>query len=178
MPAVHESGLRIKDDQGDLLATAIPRVHMVKFGAYMSEDPSGNPQTEVDILARIEKGVADQRSSDPDAPKLHGFVLEGLSPYGMATESQSAALRIAAFNGMPTVKVGRSDLGGRVPSRPGGLMIEGNNLDANKARLLLMASMLKLGRLPAAKDPLNPTADERQATVEKLGAYQEIFESH
>ena len=49
---------------------------------------------------------------------------------------------------------------------------------ANKARLLLMASLLKLGSLPLANDPRNPTAEERSATLAKVGQYQAIFETH
>jgi hypothetical protein len=179
IPDAHEAdGVRIKNAGGGLLPEAIPRVHMVKYGTYMSEDRDGNPETEVDILARVDRGLADQASVDPSAPKLHGFVLEGANPYGLATESQTAALNIAAFSGMPTVKVGRADPGGRVPTRPGGVMIEGSNLDANKARLLLMASLLKLGRLPKARDPRHPTAEEQRATSAKIAAYQDIFENH
>jgi hypothetical protein len=80
---------------------------------------------------------------------------------------------------MPVVRVGRADPGGRVPSDGrDSLSIAGSNLDTNKARLLLMASMMKLGRLPKAKDPRNPTADERKSVQAKLAEYQEIFENH
>ena len=79
---------------------------------------------------------------------------------------------------MPTVRVGRADPGGRVPSGWDDLTIAGSNLDTNKARLLLMASMLKLGRLPKARDPRNPTKTERAATVAKVAEFQEIFENH
>ena len=48
----------------------------------------------------------------------------------------------------------------------------------NKARLLLMAAMLKLGRLPKARDPRNPTRQERAATVAAVTRFQEIFENH
>jgi hypothetical protein len=65
-----------------------------------------------------------------------------------------------------------------VPSNPNDAFIEGSNLDTNKARLLLMASMLKLGRLPRAADPLNPTPDERSALLTKITQFQEIFETH
>ena len=79
---------------------------------------------------------------------------------------------------MPVARVGRSDPGGRVPSGWDDLTIAGSNLDCNKARLLLMAAMLKLGRLPKARDPRNPTKAERAATVAAVERFQEIFESH
>ena len=170
--------IAVKDEAGALLADAIPRVHIVKYGAYMDEDETANPDNEVDIMARIDKGMKEQGSSDPQSPKLHGFVLEGSSPYGLASMSQHRALEVAAFSGMPTVRVGRADPGGRVPSGWDDLTIAGSNLDTNKARLLLMASMLKLGRLPKARDPRNPTKAERAATVAKVAEFQEIFENH
>ena len=171
--------VRVKDSEGGLVSSAIPRVHIVKYGAYMSEDDPHDPDNEVDIMARIQKAQNDQARPDGEAPRLHGFVLEGTSPYGMGSASQHAALTIAAFSGMPTVRVGRADPGGRVPSdNRGGLSIAGSNLDTNKARLLLMAAMLKLGRLPKAKDPRNPTKDERNTVVAKLEQYQEIIENH
>ena len=171
----------VKDEGGALRPESIPRVHIVKYGAYMDEDETGSPDHEVDIIARINKGLADQNSDDPAAPNLHGFVLEGLSPYAIGTGSQLAALDTAALNGMPVVRVGRADPGGRVPIQPSGLdnlTIAGSNLDTNKARLLLMAAMLKLGRLPKARDPRNPTKAERKAVVDKVAQFQEIFESH
>jgi L-asparaginase/Glu-tRNA(Gln) amidotransferase subunit D len=168
----------VKDDAGALREESIPRVHIVKYGAYMDEDETADPDNEVDIMARISKGLADQRSSDPQSPKLHGFVLEGSSPYGLASMSQHRALEVATFSGMPVVRVGRADPGGRVPSGWDDLTIAGSNLDCNKARLLLMAAMLKLGRLPKARDPRNPTKAERHATVVRVAQFQEIFENH
>ncbi len=168
----------VKDDGGALREEAVPRVHIVKYGAYMDEDETANPDNEVDIMARIAKGLADQGSSDPQSPRLHGFVLEGSSPYGLASMSQHRALEVATFSGMPVARVGRSDPGGRVPSGWDDLTIAGSNLDCNKARLLLMAAMLKLGRLPRARDPRNPTKAERAATVARVAQFQEIFENH
>ena len=168
----------VKDGDGRLLEQAIPRVHIVKYGAYMDEDETANPDNEVDIIARIDKALKDQTSDDPNAPRLHGFILEGSSPYGLGAMSQHRALEIAAFSGMPVARVGRADPGGRVPSGWDDLTIAGSNLDTNKARLLLMAAMLKLGRLPKARDPRNPTKAERAATVAKVARFQEIFENH
>ena len=168
----------VKDASGALREEAIPRVHIVKYGAYMDEDETADPDNEVDIMARIDKGLRDQASDDPKSPRLHGFVLEGSSPYGLGSMSQHRALEIATFSGMPVVRVGRADPGGRVPSGWDDLTIAGSNLDTNKARLLLMAAMLKLGRLPKARNPRNPTTTERAATVARVAQYQEIFENH
>ena len=57
-------------------------------------------------------------------------------------------------------------------------LIAGANLTATKARLLLMASLMKLGSLPVAKDPANPTPQEKAATEQAVSAYQRIFDTH
>ena len=49
---------------------------------------------------------------------------------------------------------------------------------AHGAWLLLMAAMMKLGALPPAQDPDDPTEAEIAAVREKVVAYQEIFDTH
>jgi hypothetical protein len=168
----------VKNRDGTLREQAIPRVHLVKFGSYGQENETNNPVHEVDIMARIDTALEEQGSLDENKPKLHGLVLEGLSPYGMGAGGQMAALEIAAMSGMPVVRVGRSDPGGRTGTIPFDLTIEGSNLDTNKARLLLIAAMLKLGRPPKANDPRHPTREERGAVIAKIAEFQEIFENH
>ena len=153
-------------------------MHVVKYGHYMAEEDTADPEAEVDIMARIERGLAQEASTEPGAPKFHGFVLEGAAGTGSALHSQMAALAVAACNGMPVVRVSRGDPEGALPSNPNDLTIEGNNLDATKARVLLRAAMLRLGRLPKARDPRNPTALEREASVAAIARYQEIFDTH
>ena len=80
--------------------------------------------------------------------------------------------------GMPVVKVSRGNADGFVPSELTPLAIAGGNLTATKARLLLMAALLKLGALPAARDADNPTPDELEAIQAKLSEYQRIFDTH
>jgi len=110
--------------------------------------------------------AADQQAIDEVADKLQAIIAEH-GPRAVAT-----------FSGMPVTRVGRADPGGRVPSGWDDVTIAGSNLDCNKARLLLMATMLKLGRLPKARDPRNPTRAERAATVARVAQFQEIFENH
>src|SRR5262245_35450105 len=160
----------IKDADGDLLAVAIPKVTLVKHARYLPEDTSGDASSEVDILARIEKNLH-------DAP-LAGFVAEGSAPFGAMSNSVDAALRRATFSGMPVVKVGRGNAGGFVDATRDRLAIAGSNLTATKARLLLMACLMKLGCLPPASDPARPTPAETEAIQVKLKQYQEIFDSH
>lgn len=160
----------IKDSAGDLLPTAIPKVTIVKHARYLPDDTSGDATAEVDILARIEKNLR-------DAP-LAGFVAEGSAPFGAMSNSVDAALKRATFSGMPVVKVGRGNAGGFVDPTRAPLVIAGSNLTATKARLLLMACLMKLGCLPPAVDPAKPTAAETEATKAKLKQYQEIFDTH
>jgi hypothetical protein len=160
----------VKDAAGDLLGDAIPKVTIVKHARYLPEDTSGAADSEVDILARIENNLR-------MAP-LAGFVAEGSAPFGAMSNSVDAALKRATFSGMPVVKVGRGNAGGFVDATRDPLAIAGSNLTATKARLLLMACLLKLGCLPPAHDPAKPTLAEVEATKMKLQQFQEIFDSH
>jgi L-asparaginase len=160
----------IKDSRGALLATAIGKVTFVKHARYLPDDSSGDAAAEVDILARIDRNLR-------EAP-LAGFVAEGTSPFGSLTNAIEAALRRATFSGMPVVKVGRGNAEGFVDPTRSPLAIAGSNLTATKARLLLMAALMKLGSLPPAADPANPTGAEIDAVKTKLAAYQSIFNTH
>jgi L-asparaginase len=160
----------IKNSLGELLPAAIPKVTIVKHARYLPEDTTGNAGEEVDILARIEKNLH-------DAP-LAGFVAEGSAPFGAMSNSVDAALKRATFSGMPVIKVSRGNASGFVDSTRDPLAIAGSNLTATKARLLLMACLMKLGCLPPAADPLKPSAEETEATKAALKKYQEIFDTH
>jgi hypothetical protein len=160
----------IKNDAGELLATAIPKVTIIKHARYLPEDTTGNADQEVDILARIEKNLADE--------PLAGFVAEGSAPFGAMSNSVDAALKRATFSGMPVVKVPRGNAAGFVDAARDPLAIAGSNLTATKARLLLMACLMKFGCLPPAVDPAKPTEAETEATKAKLKQYQEVFDTH
>jgi hypothetical protein len=160
----------IKDAQGALLAAAIPKVTIVKHARYLPEDPSGDPAAEVDILARIEKNLR-------EAP-LAGFVAEGSAPFASMSNAVEAALKRATLSGMPVVKVGRGNAEGIVAPARVPLAIAGSNLTATKARLLLMAGLLRFGSLPPAADPEHPTQVELEAVQAKLAAYQSVFDTH
>jgi L-asparaginase len=56
--------------------------------------------------------------------------------------------------------------------------IGGSNLTATKARLLLMACLMKFGALPPAANPDQPTTTETAAVCEKVAKYQAIFNTH
>lgn len=160
----------VKDEAGGLRPEAIPFVSFHKHARYLAEDSSARPDHEVELLARIERNL--QRHP------LAGFVLEGGAPYGHSSASSDAALRLATFSGMPVVRVSRGNAEGYVTPARVKLGIAGSNLTATKARLLLMACLLRFGSLPAARDPANPTPDEVSATEAALLPYQRIFDSH
>ena len=160
----------IKDSAGNLLSTAIPKVTIVKHARYLPEDTSGDASSEVDILARIEKNLR-------DAP-LAGFIAEGSAPFGSMSNAVDATLKWATFSGMPVVNVSRGNAAGFVDKSRHPLAIPGSNLTATKARLLLMACLMKFGSLPSAADPAHPTQAEIDAVKAKLGQYQEVFDTH
>jgi hypothetical protein len=162
--------VRIKDEHGDLVATAIPKVTIVKHARYLPEDSSGDPAAEVDILARIEKNLQ-------EAP-LAGFVAEGAAPFGSMSNSVDAALKRALLSGMPVVKVGRGNAEGPVDPQRDPLAIAGSNLTATKARLLLMACLMRFGSLPLAANPESPTQAEIEAVKAKMAEYKEVFQTH
>ncbi|GAB4232010.1 MAG: asparaginase domain-containing protein [Elainellaceae cyanobacterium] len=171
---VGEAGARltvpvlIKDSAGQLLPSAIPKVTIVKYARYLSDSTSDEVSSEVEIWARIEKNLRDF--------PLAGFIGEGKSPYGSLNETIEAALTYATFSGMPIVLVGRGNAEGF--TQPRSLFLGGNNLTATKARILLMACLMKLGSLPAAANPYAPTEDEIVAVQAKLKEYQQIFDTH
>jgi hypothetical protein len=161
----------IKDERGDLLASAIPTVTIVKTARYLQGDAGRDPTDEIDVLTRIEKNLQ-------DAP-LAGFVAEGTAPFGRMTDTVTEALRRAALSGMPVVRVGRGNAEGFTPPpTPRELFIAGSNLTATKARLLLMACLMKFGSLPPARDAEHPTDEEIKAVRAKLAEYQEVFGTH
>ncbi|MGI9614023.1 MAG: asparaginase domain-containing protein, partial [Acidimicrobiales bacterium] len=153
----------VKDDSGDLAADAMPRVQIVKFGRYHG------PDDELEIIERTKANLV--------AGALGGFVAEGMSPYGLMNLAQDEALRIATFSGHPTVVVGRGNTGG-MASDLGPLVISGDNLTATKARMLLLACLLRYGALPPASDPTAPTKDEYRSTRAAVAQMQHIFATH
>jgi L-asparaginase len=152
-----------------LLDSAIPKVSVIKDGNYVADDFDSGIESQVDVLALIDLKLR-------QAP-LAGFVLEGLSPYGTTTSrARHLVLLRAVCSGMPVARVGRGNNEGF--AQPRGGFIGGGNLTSTKARLLLMACLLKLGALPPAADPANPTEAERELIQKKLGQYQAIFDTH
>ena len=124
----------------------------------------------MDLIALIEHMLK-------SAP-LAGFVVEGLTPYGRNVSNARHRLMLrAVHSGLPVVRVGRGNTEGFVPLHDPSF-IGGSNLTATKARLLLMACLMKFGNLPPAASPDHPTSEEAAATREKVADYQKVFDTH
>ena len=160
--------VRVLDEGGNLLESAIPKVSIFKHARY--DEGGTDASVELELMARM----ADNLQHRP----LAGFVAEAAVPYGHVGPSRDDAIRLAVLQGMPVVKVARGNAEGFVPSLRVPNAIAGGNLTATKARLLLMACLLRFGSLPAAADPANPTAAELAASREALAAYQAVFDTH
>jgi L-asparaginase len=163
------ASVAIKDGNGELVPSAIPKVAIVK-GDNWYDDGLPDAATEKGILASIDMLLAKY--------PLAGIVGEGLSPYATLSKSQELALEKAALCGLPVVKVSRGDAHGMASVNPNNLFIEGSNNIATKARLLLTAALMKYGSLPHAADPDKPTPAEIAAIKEKIKLYQAIFQTH
>jgi L-asparaginase len=83
----------------------------------------------------------------------------------------------AVNSGLPVVRVGRGNTEGFVPLHDPSF-IGGSKLTATKARLLLMACLMKFGSLPPAASPGHPTSEEAAATRKKVTAFQAVFDTH
>lgn len=146
----------VKTAGGELLADAIPKVSIIKDANYDADDDA---EDDADILALVERNARRYPRS--------GFVLEGHVPYGTtASAARTRLLRTVVERGMPVVIVGRGNNEGF--TKPMGNFIGGRNLTATKARLLLMACILRYGPLPK----------DATARNEALARYQSVFDSH
>lgn len=159
----------VKDPSGRLLSSAIPTVPIIKDGSYSADADLDEVEHQADLIASI-------KSLLKSAP-LAGFVFEGLAPYAtFSSNARERRMLSAIYSGLPVVRVGRGNVEGFPLVMPP--FISGSNLTATKARLLLMASIMKLGSLPPAADPFNPSPAEAATTREKVARYQEIFDTH
>jgi L-asparaginase len=161
--------VQVKDSAGKLLADAVPVVSIIKDGSYSTLEFGDDPALELDLIASIDHKLSMGR--------LTGFVIEGLVPYGSTPSQARHKLMLkAAFSGIPVCKVGRGAPEGFAD--PHDFQIAATNLTGTKARLLMMACLLKFGSLPAAKDPSNPTSAELDAIRKAVVQYQDVFSTH
>jgi hypothetical protein len=156
--------LRVIGASGELDPDEMPAVEIVKFTRYSDA---------CCITSELDAWMAHVGS----AHRLAGVVGEGKAPYGSLDPAAEDALKVAAFSGMPVVKCGRGNTAGfTAPTPP--WFIPGGNLTPTKARILLMACLLRFGALPPAADPTRPTAEESAATAAAVAAYTEVFATH
>lgn len=157
----------VKDAAGDLRGEAVPQVELLDLNDWMSAPAPATAPSAIDALVgRLQA----------EAP-LAGIVAEAVQG-GHFAAAEVAALERAALQGIPVVKVFRGATGGFVFPWPGNLQVEGSNLSASKARVLLMACLLRFGAPPPAQDPARPTAAELAAIQARLAQYQGIFDTH
>jgi L-asparaginase/Glu-tRNA(Gln) amidotransferase subunit D len=161
--------IAVKDANGEIMPDAIPSVSIIKDGGYTDEDFDGDPARELDIKHLIERKLG--------LGRLTGLITEGQVPYGTMTSAiRQKAIEQAVTSGIPVVRVGRGAPEGFAEPSP--LYISGSNLTAIKARLLLMACLMKFGSLPPAKNPADPTAHEKSELEAAVAAYQSVFNTH
>ena len=159
----------IKNKAGELLDSAIPKVAIVKDANYAAERMGEGSEDDVDLAALIRRNL--------ERYPLCGFVLEGHAPYGTTSSAtRKRVLKSAVYRGMPVVLVGRGNNEGF--TGPHGAFIGGRNLTSTKARLLLMACLMRFGAPPPAADPDRPTESETSAVEARLAEYQKVFDSH
>lgn len=164
VPGLGGAEVTVKDGSGWLVPAAMPAVTIVSYGRYA--DGGCNA---VQIAAWL--------SHARERHELAGLVAEGANPYGAVEPEADDALRAAALSGVPVVKAGRGNTAGFTP-RQEPWAISANNLTSTKARILLLAALLKFGALPAAADSACPSAEELSATSAAVAAYQRVFDTH
>ncbi len=161
----------VKDAQGRLTEEAILLVSIVKDGGFAADACGDDEGAESDLKGLIANRLGKGR--------LCGFVIEGLVPYGADTsELRALMLRQASFCGAPVVRVSRGAGEGFADLDALGFTIAGLNLTSTKARLLLMACLMKFGSLPAEADPRSPTAADASALRGAVADYQHVFDTH
>jgi len=159
----------IKNEAGELLGSAIPKVAIVKDANYSAERINDDLDDGVDLLALISRNL--------ERYPLSGFVLEGHAPFGTITSAtRTRILKAAVYSGIPVAIVGRGNNEGFTAAQ--GVFIGGRNLTATKARLLLMACLMRFGSPPPAADPRDPTEEEAKAVKQALSEYQSVFDTH
>jgi hypothetical protein len=169
VPGLAQKAVRVKNDAGELLGSAIPKVAIVKDANYAAERMGEGSEDDADLLALIRRNL--------ERYPLCGFVLEGHAPYGTTSSAtRKRVLKSAVYRGMPVVLVGRGNNEGF--TGPQGTFIGGRNLTSTKARLLLMACLMRFGAPPPAADPERPTESETKAVDAVLAEYQKVFDSH
>jgi L-asparaginase/Glu-tRNA(Gln) amidotransferase subunit D len=160
----------VKDDRGQLRGEAIPYVELLEFNEWMTANPPGAPDP---VVNRVQSAIDRALGESP----LVGLVVEGQTG-GHFDTPDARMIDRAAASGLVIVKVFRDNPGMYVNANPNALFVAGSNLNATKARILLMAALLRYGNSPPAADPANPTPTELAAIRTHLANIQAVFDTH
>jgi len=167
---IEQAPVTVKDDTGQLRGEAIPEVEILDFNSWMTSNAPGTPDP---VGPRVESAIARCLGESP----LCGLVAEA-PVSGHFDRNDALAIDQAALSGMVVVKVSRGASGAFMGRIDENLLVEGSNLNANKARVLLMACLLRYGSPPPAADPAHPTEAEKEAVRSHLAKIQEVFDTH
>lgn len=162
--------IAVKDERGRLRGDAIPAVEMLDLNAWMTASPPG---VDDPVGPRVEAAIARCLTEAP----LAGLVCEAPTS-GHFDRNDALALDQAALSGVVVVKVSRGNPATDLGEVAENLLVEGSNLNANKARVLLMACLLRFGCPPPALDPAHPTESETAAVRSHLAKIQTVFNTH
>lgn len=167
---IEQIQVAVKDDAGHLRGETIPEVELVDFNSWMT---AGSPDTPDPVVSRIESAITRCLGESP----LCGLV--GTVPLsGHFDRANALMIDQTALSGFVVAKVSRGNPGAFMSDVPDNLFIEGSNLNANKARVLLMACLLRFGCPPPAADPRHPTETEKSAVRSHLARIQQVFDTH
>lgn len=157
-------------DQAGLRPDAIPDVHVLTHARYLQ-----GADSDEDLDAAFVRSLWQAGGS---AGRLVGLVAAGGTPYGDMSRPVEGAISEAMLCGIPVVKVGRGEPEGNVHSALTGLAIAGSNLPAVKARILLMACLMRFGPPPRVRDVAAPKRRELATIRSHLLRYQRVFDTH
>ncbi|MFA5265127.1 MAG: hypothetical protein WC378_14995 [Opitutaceae bacterium] len=167
---IEQIQVAVKDDSGHLRGEAIPEVELLDFNSWMTSNPPGTPDP---VVPRVESAIALCLGEAPLCGLISEAPLSGHLDRNDALMSDQAAL-----SGFVVVKVSRGNPGTFTGAGDQSLFVGGSNLNANKARVLLMACLLRFGCPPPAADPAHPTKAEKDAVRRHLAKIQEVFDTH
>jgi hypothetical protein len=154
----------------DSAGGAIPDVELLDFNSWMTSNPPGTPDP---VGLRVEQAIARCLGEAP----LCGLICEA-PVSGHFDRNDALALDQVAMSGVVVVKVSRGSSGAFLGEVEENFAIEGSNLNANKARVLLMACLLRYGCPPPAQDAAHPTDAEMSAVRAHLALIQAVFNTH
>jgi hypothetical protein len=163
-PGGERRPVRVKDGPRVLNPAAVPKVLIHKTAFYHRGDDDRSAGLRADVAALL----GDEA--------LAGVVIEGRNPYGAVDRQTTEAARDAVLSGLPVVLTGRGNTAARSSPDRGRLFVT-TDLPSVKARVLLMAALLRVGSLPPPRDLGNPDPRELATLEDRVATYQGIFDA-